>query len=143
MGEIIPPWGTPDSVLAISSKPGDIYPASKNSFKILFSINMFSNIQLCDMLSKKPFISASSTQFIVGFVLPFSNWDLYRCSIASFVDLIGLKPNEFLSAVISDTGNRAIVNRACIHLSLMVGIPKYLIFPFVLGMPTLFTGLLL
>src|SRR5665648_1264356 len=65
---------------------------------------------------------------------------LKLCPIASAQLLSFRNPYELLSAVVSDTGSRAIRYKACMALSFMVGIPNGRSFPLLFLMFTLFKG---
>ena len=65
---------------------------------------------------------------------------LKLCPIASAHLLSFRNQYELLSAVVSDTGSRAIRYKACMALSFMVGIPNGRSFPLLFLMFTLFKG---
>jgi hypothetical protein len=110
--EILPPCGMP----LLFTKSSEELTLSQ-FFNIVLLIGIFAISQEWLMLSKQPAMSALRTQTGEFFLCNMSK----HLSTASIVDLSFLKPYEYLSLIVSDTGSRAMEYSVCIVLSIIVG----------------------
>src|SRR5208283_2925784 len=107
-----------------------MYPAFNHLWRIFLSIGILLINHSWLILSKQPLMSPSSIHCEDVFI----DNILKHYPIASCVDLSGLNPYEFLSALVSETGSRANKWTASIALSFIVGIPNGRILFLLFGM---------
>src|SRR4029077_14048809 len=96
-----------------------MYPDFSHFWRMTRSIGTLAKSQSCEILSKQDLMSPSKIHCAFALLSA-----LKHCSIASAQDRCGRNPYEFLSALVSTMGSRAIKYKACIALSFIVGIPS-------------------